>query len=127
MQLRVAGSHVGAVERVAEQPQEERERLRSRGSTCEGARHLPEKKTSIKAVRGAVVGLSGVTARAKDFWGGELPTGDPIGKTKVFMAAIVTHHENIRRGGLDRTSELLRGVGRVDRGGKREDRNARCL
>ena len=67
MQLSVAGPRVGAVEVVAQQPQEKRERLRSRGSACEGARHL-SKESSIKVVRGAVVGLSGVMARAKDFW-----------------------------------------------------------
>ena len=41
------------------------------------------------------------------------------------MAFIVAHHENIRRGGLDRTSELLRDVGKVDRRGRREDISAR--
>ena len=40
VQLDAAGPRVGAVEAVAQQPQEERERLRSRGSGCNGARHL---------------------------------------------------------------------------------------
>ena len=53
-----------------------------------------------------------------------LPTGDPVGGTKAFMAVVVPYHENIKRGGLDRTSELLRGVQRVGRGRKRKDRFA---
>ena len=40
MTLGLAGPRVGAVEVVAQKPQKERERLRSRGSACEGARHL---------------------------------------------------------------------------------------
>ena len=40
MQLGVALLLVGAVEGVAQKPQEERERLRSRGPACEGARQL---------------------------------------------------------------------------------------
>ena len=41
------------------------------------------------------------------------------------MAVVVWHHENIRHGGLDRTSKLLRGVRKVDRGAERKDSNAR--
>ena len=42
IQLSVASPRVGAVEVVAQQPQEEGECLRSRGSASEGARHLPK-------------------------------------------------------------------------------------
>lgn len=34
------------------------------------------------------------------------------------MSVIVTHRENIRRGGPDQTSEALLGVGRDDQGGE---------
>ena len=49
MQLGVAGPRLGAVEVVAQQPQEERDRFRPRRSGCEGARHLP--KTIIQQAR----------------------------------------------------------------------------
>ena len=40
------------------------------------------------------------------------------------MAASVAHHENIRRGDLDRTSTSLHVVGRAGRGGERKERSA---
>ena len=66
VQLRVAIPRVGAVDVGTQQPQKERGRFRSRGSACEGVRHLP-KQASIKVVRGTVVDLSGVMARSKGF------------------------------------------------------------
>ena len=111
MQLGVAGPRVGAVEVVAQQPQEERERLRSCGPACEGARHPPKNITH----QGSEGGGRGVVRRdgtRVGFLEGALPTGDPVGGTKAIMAVIVAHHDNIRRGGLDRTSELQHGVAR---------------
>ena len=102
---------------VAQQPKEERQRLRSRGSGCEGVRHL----SKIVIHQGSEGGGRGLVRRdgtREGFLEGVLPTGDPIGKRKAFMAAIVAHHENIRHGGLDRTCELLRGIERVDQRGK---------
>ena len=52
------------------------------------------------------------------FLEGVLSTGDPIGRSEAIMAAIDVLNESFRRGGLDRTSELLCGVGKVDRRGK---------
>ena len=106
---------------VAQQPQEERERFRFRRSGSEGARHLSKKIIHQGNDRGAVVGLSGATARAKDFLRGYSQPGIQSVEliAKAFMAAIIAHHENIRRGGLIRMSELLCGVKRVDRGGER--------
>ena len=54
---------------VAQQPQEERQRLPPLGSGCEGARHLP-KNIYVKLVKDAVVALSDAMARAKDCWRG---------------------------------------------------------
>ena len=62
--------------------------------------------------------MSGAIARA-------LATEGPIDRTQAFVPATVTRHENIRRGSLNRTNELLRGVRRVDRGGKRYHGNTR--
>ena len=39
------------------------------------------------------------------------------------MAVIVAYHDNIRHVGLDRTSELLCSVRRVNRGGERNNKN----
>ena len=123
MQLSVAGPRVSAVEVDAQQSQEERERLRIRGSTCEGARHLPKESTH----RGSEGGGRRLVRRdgtREGFYEGLLPTGDPVGRTKAIMAVIVVHHEKIRREDPYRTSELLRGVRRVDRG--REMKDVKC-
>ena len=104
MQVRVAGPRVGAVEVVAQQSQEERERFRSRRSGCEGARHLPETVIHLGSVGGAR-GLFRCDGAREGFLEGVLPTGDPTGKPKAFVAAIVAHNEDIRRGGLNRTIE----------------------
>ena len=118
MQLGVAGPHFGAVEVVAQQPQEERERRRARGSGCEGAPHLSE-NISDQGSEGGRRGLVRCDGAREIFLEGVLPAGDPIGRTKAFMAAIVADNEIFRRAGLYRTSELLRGIGRVNRRGKR--------
>ena len=70
-----------------------------------------------------VVGLVRRDGTREGFLEGVLPSGDPIGRTKAFVAAIVARQGNINHGGLDRTSERLRGIGNVDRRGTREDRS----
>lgn len=87
------------------------------------ARDTCPKNAPIEVVRGAVVDLSGVVACAKDFLEGVLPNGDRVSGTKGFTAIVVAHHENVERGGLGRTSELLRDARRVTRGGERKDIN----
>ena len=91
------------------------------------ARDLCFKTPPIKVVWRVVVGLSGVMARAKGFWRRYSQPGIQLVGLRPSYLPSLQHHENIRRGGLDRTSELLRGVERVDRRGKREDRNARYV
>ena len=59
MQLGVAGPRVGAVESFAQQPQEEREHHRSRGSGCEGAFHL----SKIFILQGSEGGGRGLVRR----------------------------------------------------------------
>ena len=63
----------------------------------------------------------------KDFWRGYSQPGIQLVGLRSSWLPSLQHHENIRRGGLDGTSEMLRGVRRVDRIGKRENRNARYV
>lgn len=49
---------------------------------------------------------------------GVLPVGDPLGGVHALVAVFIAPHDNIGSGGLNRKGELLRGVRRVDRGGK---------
>ena len=82
MQLIAAGPRVGAVEVVAQQPQEERERLQSRGSACEGTRHLP-KTIILQGSEGGGRGLVRCDGTRGGFLEEVLPTGDPIGRTNL--------------------------------------------
>ena len=76
------------------QPQEERERLRSRGSACEGARHLP-KQIIHEGSEGGGRGLVRRDGMREGFLGEVLPPGDPIDRTKAFMVVIVAHYDSI--------------------------------
>ena len=76
MQLGVAAPRVGAVGVVAQQPQEERERLLSRGPAREGARHLPQKIIN-QGSEGGGHGLASRDGTREGFLEGVPPTGDP--------------------------------------------------
>ena len=52
------------------------------------ARDACPKRSAIKVVRGAVVGLSGVTPE------GVLPSGDPRGGAQALRVALVVQHDN---------------------------------
>ena len=50
--------------------------------------------SSIKVVRGAVVGLSGVMAHSKDPRRGVLPSVDSCGGAQALRVALVAQHRN---------------------------------
>ena len=82
MHFLIARPLVGAIKLAACQPGE-RGRLRSCGSIFEGSRHLP-KRSSIKGVRGAVQGLSGVMANSKDLQRGYSHPGTHVAECWSF-------------------------------------------